>query len=38
VNNNHAWLDHINGKKHHKQLGFSMRPKEETEEQVNLHA
>ena len=34
MTNDHAWLDHINGKAHHRQLGYSMRLKPETEDQV----
>jgi hypothetical protein len=36
VTNDDAWLDHINGKAHHKQLGYSMRLKPETEDQVTM--
>lgn len=34
VNNDLAWLDHINGKAHHKKLGFSMRVKRESDDEV----
>ena len=34
VNNDDAWLEHINGKAHLKTLGFSMRRKEETEDEI----
>jgi hypothetical protein len=34
VNNDHAWLDHINGKAHHKKLGFSMRLKRHSDDEV----
>jgi hypothetical protein len=34
VNNDMAWLDHINGKAHHKMLGYSMRVKPTTEDEV----
>jgi hypothetical protein len=34
VTNDLAWVDHIHGKAHNKQLGFSMRVKPDTEDEV----
>ena len=36
VSNDHAWLDHINGKAHHKKLGFSMRLKRHSDDEVRV--